>query len=115
LAYYFRFYSVIYGHNESNESSTSLWYTPKQNNFYRPNRILSALSDRHFDIYKKITNAIELWDTLEVGYGIDDVGIEFYLFVVLGFTSTINTKLVHQGHPFCHKNETFGLEPSELR
>ncbi|KAK3015556.1 hypothetical protein RJ639_007173 [Escallonia herrerae] len=39
-------------------------------------RILSALSDRLYDVYHATKSAKELWNLLQGEYGIDDAGIE---------------------------------------
>nr|CAD1834663.1 unnamed protein product [Ananas comosus var. bracteatus] len=43
-------------------------------NYHRQNRILSALSEKLYDIYCHITSARELWKTLEAKYGQSDPG-----------------------------------------
>ncbi|KAH7865001.1 hypothetical protein Vadar_001022 [Vaccinium darrowii] len=53
------------------------WLTPEQIEFHCFNRILSALSDRLYDVYHSTTTtAKELWKTLEAEYGTVDAGIE---------------------------------------
>ncbi|KAG8363281.1 hypothetical protein BUALT_Bualt19G0005800 [Buddleja alternifolia] len=59
--------------DENIESSS--WQTPENVDYHGRNRILSALSERLYDVYHTFTSAKELWDALEADYGIDDAGI----------------------------------------
>ncbi|KAG8364914.1 hypothetical protein BUALT_Bualt18G0048000 [Buddleja alternifolia] len=59
--------------DENIESSS--WQTPENVDYHCRNRILSALSERLYDVYHTFTSAKELWDALEADYGIDDAGI----------------------------------------
>ena len=73
------------GENQSGEE-TSSWLTQEQKEYHCLNRILSALFDHLYDMYQSTTKmAKELWNTLEVEYGIDDVGIK--RFAISNFNS----------------------------
>ncbi|KAK3009590.1 hypothetical protein RJ639_014726 [Escallonia herrerae] len=69
------FISAIEENNSQSRESSS-WYTPEQIEFHCHNRILSALSDRLYDVYHATKSAKELWNLLQGEYGIDDAGIE---------------------------------------
>lgn len=61
--------------SSSKESSSKL--TPELIEYHCHNRILSALSDHLYDVYHATTStAKELWETLEVEYGIVDAGMD---------------------------------------
>ncbi|KAK3037902.1 hypothetical protein RJ639_031793 [Escallonia herrerae] len=69
------FISAIEENNNQPRESSS-WYTPEQIEFHCLNRILSALSDRLYDVYHATKSAKELWNLLQGEYDIDDAGIE---------------------------------------
>ncbi|KAK3035706.1 hypothetical protein RJ639_033408 [Escallonia herrerae] len=81
--------SAIEEPNESSIGSTSSWYTLDQIEYHCLNRILSALSERLYDVYCTTPKANDLWNALEAEYGIDDAGIKrfnvssFYKFVMV--------------------------------
>jgi len=51
------------------------WQNIEEIDYHYHNCILSALSDGLYDINYKTKNAKELWDALNVEYGLDDAGI----------------------------------------
>ncbi|XP_020247372.1 uncharacterized protein LOC109825063 isoform X2 [Asparagus officinalis] len=57
-------------------TSSGISKSPEEINFHCYNRILSALSDKLYDIYYEYKDAKELWVALESEYGLDDAGIE---------------------------------------
>ncbi|KAK3023629.1 hypothetical protein RJ639_043897, partial [Escallonia herrerae] len=69
-----RLISAIEEHHESSISSTSSWYTPDQIEYHCLNKILSALSERLYDVYCIATKAKDLRNALEAEYGINDAG-----------------------------------------
>ncbi|KAK3015864.1 hypothetical protein RJ639_006552 [Escallonia herrerae] len=69
------FISTIEENNSQSRESSS-WCTPEQIEFHCHNRIISALSDRLYDVYHAIKSAKELWNLLQGEYGIDDAGIK---------------------------------------
>ncbi|KAK3004049.1 hypothetical protein RJ639_018361 [Escallonia herrerae] len=69
------FISAIEENNSQSRKSSS-WYTPEQIEFHCLNRILSALSNRLYDVYRATKSAKELWNLLQGEYGVDDAGIE---------------------------------------
>ena len=82
------------GENQYGEE-TSSWLTQEQKEYHCLNRILSALSDHLYDVYQSTTKtAKELWNTLEVEYGIDDVGIKRFAISNFNIYKMVDNKYV---------------------
>ena len=101
------------GENQSSEE-TSSWLTQEQKEYHCLNRILSALSDHLYEVYQSTTKmAKELWNTLEVEYGIDDAGIKRFAISNFNSYKMVNNKSVgdqiHEYQELLRQVEKMGL------
>ena len=90
-------------------SSSPTSRTPQEIDFHCRHRILSALSDNLYDVYLPTKTAKDLWDALEVEYGMDDAGLDRFTISKFRKYITVDFKpisiQIHEFQDFLRKSE----------
>ncbi|KAL0317559.1 UNVERIFIED_CONTAM: hypothetical protein Sangu_2170200 [Sesamum angustifolium] len=98
-----RYWLTILGFISAIDDNIELnsWHTREEVDYHCHNRILSALSERLYDVFCTYANAKELWNALVTEYEIDDSGIQrFNASTFMKYTMVDGKSINEQIHEF---------------